>query len=569
MNTSTNRRTVGKILSLFALFVAIAFTSCRERRDTAGGLFGPTKFDEDDFVAVLSKKYVKPIDSASWNKEKLHEDIEQYQQYVYQANDYFPLWLDEDGSTKYVDELIKELENLRMDGLDPEQYNLSFLKQQRTYFDRTKTPNLDTVVAFDTACTHSYLAASHDLLFGRISAKKADPIWYHKNDSTWRPDTVLIKQLYQQGRYPTLASYRSKIPMYNVLMETRAHYDLLLKNQEFLNAKAGLVADTVPVDSYSMYIIHTEMPWLANAETDSGNTRSAQIKAYQKFYALKQSGKLDKETMAKIKGEPTDVFDHIDVNMERLRWLPQSFEDRYVIVNVPMMELFLRKDGEDVMHMNVVVGRPERKTPSIGANMANVVFNPSWGVPPTILRKDVAPGLAKSGAAYLAERRLVPYTKKGKRVNPASVTAANATNFMFRQPPGDHNALGNVKFNLPNNWDIYLHDTPHREDFDKPYRAKSSGCIRVQKPREMAEYILSVLEGKQYDQERISAVISTQSTKFVNLEKKLAVHIVYLTVFDSDNQRVRFVKDIYEKDAQVLSQLRGDTEQPKETVAKK
>jgi murein L,D-transpeptidase YcbB/YkuD len=424
------------------------------------------------------------------------------------------------------------------------------------------------VVAFDTLLTHSYLAASHDLLFGRVAVKKADPIWYHRNDSTWRPDTVLIKHLYQQGKYPALASYRSKLPTYTALMEARAHYDMLSKNQQFMNAKGALATDTVPVDSYSRYIIQTELPWTARATNDSGDTHQQLIKEYQKFYALKQTGKLDKETKAMLTAAPTEAFDRIDVNMERLRWLPQNFEDRYVIVNVPMMELFLRKDGQDVMHMNVVVGRPERKTPSLGADMANVVFNPSWGVPPTILKKDVAPGVAKSGAAYLAKKGLVVYNKRGKRVSADAVTASNATSFSFRQPPGDHNALGNVKFNLPNRWDIYLHDTPHREDFEKPYRAMSSGCIRVQKPREMAEYILNVLDGKNYDQQRIEEVVRTQSTKFVNLERKLPVHIVYLTAFDSDNQRVRFVKDIYEKDAQVLSLLKGGSGQPQESVAK-
>src|SRR5687768_4850655 len=129
MSTSINRTRAGKILSILILFVAIVFSSCRERRETVGGFFDPTKFDEDDFVAVLSKKYEKPLDSASWNKKKLHEDISEYQQYVYQANDHFPLWLDEDGNTKYADELIKELENLRMDGLDPEDYGLKTLKQ--------------------------------------------------------------------------------------------------------------------------------------------------------------------------------------------------------------------------------------------------------------------------------------------------------------------------------------------------------------------------------------------------------------------------------------------------------
>jgi murein L,D-transpeptidase YcbB/YkuD len=558
MNTSINR-TGTRFLSILILFVIIVFTSCRERRETVGGFFDPTKFDEDDFVAVLSKKYSKPIDSITWNKKKLDKDITEHQQYVYQANDYFPLWLDEDGNTKYVDELVKELENLRMDGLDPEEYSLSALKQQLKYFKDNKTPNLDTIIALDTVCTHAYLAAAHDLLFGKVSVKAADPIWYHANDTTWRPDTILIKQLYQQGKYPSLAAYRSKLPTYTALMEARAHYEVLTKNQQFISAKNTIAGDSAGArtDSISMFIIKTELPWVATTAGDSLSELQQMVKQYQEYYGMKATRKLDKETKAMLAAHPSEAFDRIDVNMERLRWLPQNFEQQYVLVNVPMMELFLRKDGQDVMHMNVVVGRPERMTPSLGADMANVVFNPSWGVPPTILKKDVVPGVAKSGAAYLAKKDLVAYDKKGRRVSADAVNASNAANFQFRQPPGDDNALGNIKFNLPNKWDIYLHDTPTKSDFGKSYRAKSSGCIRVEYPREMAEYILATLNGKAYDQQKIEEVIQTQSTKFVNLDKKLPVHIVYLTAFDSDKQRVRFISDIYKKDAKVLSLLKG------------
>lgn len=207
------------------------------------------------------------------------------------------------------------------------------------------------------------------------------------------------------------------------------------------------------------------------------------------------------------------------------------------------------------MNMRVVVGKNARQTPALNARMANVVINPSWGVPPTILKKDVLPGVQRGGSSYLARKDLKVYDHKGNPVDPSLVNASNYKQFVFRQPPGDDNALGYVKFNLPNKWDIYLHDTPHRELFAKEDRAWSSGCIRVQKPKEMAIYILHEMEGLRYTPERLDSVIQTAKTRYVTLKHKIPVHVVYLTAFDNGNGDVRFLRDFYRRDAKLAGLL--------------
>jgi murein L,D-transpeptidase YcbB/YkuD len=174
------------------------------------------------------------------------------------------------------------------------------------------------------------------------------------------------------------------------------------------------------------------------------------------------------------------------------------------------------------------------------------------------MKKDVLPGIAKGGSRYLAKKGLRVYTRKGKQVNASSINAGNYRKFMIKQPPGEDNALGDVKFNFPNPWDIYLHDTPHRDDFPKPYRAKSSGCIRVEKPREFAEFILRDIDGKQrFDQYTIDSIIQTRKTRWEILKTKIPVHIVYLTAMeDSTGNHVRLVQDIYSRDAKLLAMLR-------------
>jgi murein L,D-transpeptidase YcbB/YkuD len=310
-------------------------------------------------------------------------------------------------------------------------------------------------------------------------------------------------------------------------------------------------------DSVAIAIIKAELPWLQSVTGDSLNTTGQMIRSYQEHYGLTPTGKQDTATVRRLRMAPDEVQSTIAANMERIRWLPRELETEYLMVNVPLMELFYRKDGYDVLNMRVVVGKPARQTPSLNANMANVVFSPSWGVPPTILKQDVIPGVEKRGAtAYLDKKNLDAYDRKGRKVNPGSINSSNVRNYSYKQAPGDDNALGDIKFNLPNKWDIYLHDTPHREDFVKRYRAKSSGCIRVERPRELAEYILKEKEGKAFDLVVIDSLIQTRKTRFEQLKTRIPVHIVYLTAFeDNSKQHIRLIPDIYNRDSKLIAAL--------------
>jgi murein L,D-transpeptidase YcbB/YkuD len=177
--------------------------------------------------------------------------------------------------------------------------------------------------------------------------------------------------------------------------------------------------------------------------------------------------------------------------------------------------------------------------------MANVVFNPPWGVPPTILKNDIGPGVGRSGSAYLARKGLRAFDSKGRDVT-GSVNGSNYKRFSYRQPPGAHNSLGEVKFNLPNRWDIYLHDTPHRENFTNRLRALSSGCVRVQNPKVLAE---AILEDRNFTPEKIDSIIETRRTRFEQLKRNLPVYIVYVTVAtDSTGNLLRYLNDVYGRD---------------------
>ncbi len=243
----------------------------------------------------------------------------------------------------------------------------------------------------------------------------------------------------------------------------------------------------------------------------------------------------------------------VDANLERLRWLPQSFEEDYILTVVPMMEIMLKEKGKTTMQMKAVVGKPDRETPSLNADIVNIVFNPSWGVPPGIMKKDVIPGLLNKGTGYLDKKDLKVYDRKGNEVDPSTITADNYKGYVFRQPPSEKNALGQVKLNMPNPWDIYLHDTPSKGDFELEERYKSSGCVRLERALPLAEYILKKMNSNN-DTLQIDNVLNAGETKYIKLQHRLPVHIVYLTAYDVDG-RLQFFKDIYSKDRELAALL--------------
>lgn len=325
-------------------------------------------------------------------------------------------------------------------------------------------------------------------------------------------------------------------------------YDTLFSKTYILAARDLLMGVLDAEETDDMWFHDNDTTWIAaeglalRGYTSLDEYRS-KIPLYHKL----------KEEREKLNDTREDsLLTTIEVNLERLRWLPQELETTNITVIIPQMQLYLIDDNKEVMNMKVVLGRADRETPSLNAPIQNVVFNPSWGVPPGIMKKDVIPGMLNKGEAYLKKKGLKIYDRAGNEVSASQVNEENYKSYVFRQPPSERNALGQVKFDMPNPWNIYLHDTPSKDDFEKDDRTKSSGCVRLHYPRQLAEYLLIEMNNKEYDRERIDSLTATNDTKYVKLRSPLPVHLLYLTVADSGTSIV-YLKDIYGKDARIYS----------------
>ena len=272
------------------------------------------------------------------------------------------------------------------------------------------------------------------------------------------------------------------------------------------------------------------------------------LQRFQARHGLVSDGAVGLKTLEALNVPVEERVHQIELNLERWRWMPKSFGDRHIRVNVADFSLEVVEDARLVMQMSVVVGTQYRKTPVFSASMTYLEFAPYWTVPPTILREDKLP-LIKRNPGYLEEKhyRIVAYNDARKFIDPwqidwKSVTASNFPG-LLRMEPGPWNPLGRVKFMFPNSHNVYLHDTNEASLFDKNIRSFSSGCIRIERPRELAGYLMQ----KELDDKRLQGLFKATSPVRVSIAA-LPIHIQYWTAWVDREGLMHFRPDVYFRD---------------------
>jgi murein L,D-transpeptidase YcbB/YkuD len=239
------------------------------------------------------------------------------------------------------------------------------------------------------------------------------------------------------------------------------------------------------------------------------------------------------------------LADTLIANMERWRWLPRNLGTSYVVVNVPDYTLAVVDKGRPIWRTKIVVGKPgERATPLLSETMKYLTINPTWNVPPSIIRNEYLPALERDPGALDRIGLKVDHNRDGS--------------IRVYQPPGARNALGRIRFNFPNPFLVYQHDTPDKKLFARDERALSHGCMRVQNPEQYAEVLLGVSQPEEkYSAARIRSLYGDQE-RTINLRTPIPVHVTYQTAFVDDSQHLNLRSDIYGIDAAVLKLMRGD-----------
>jgi L,D-transpeptidase YcbB len=466
-----------------------------------------------------------------------------------------PIWLEKGGLDKdRVEALTKALLNATSDGLRIDDYPLSDLARTVMAVRETKQPTAEQFADADVLLTAAYASLGEDLLVGQVDPKTVGQSW-HIDTRDENVDSALVRTLVKKPLDKAINAMRPNDEEYQALQKELVRFRELVSKGGWKPIAAGKALKRGQSDSpvriaalrARLEAEGINVPAATSSSapaSDSGATRSrsgassgavfddglaSAVAQFQARHGINVDSALGKETLDALNVPAEYRLGQIAANLERHRWLPRSLGARYIYVNVPAFQLEAFDKGEPVLEMKVIVGQEyeDKATPVFSDSMETVVFRPYWNVTPDIQAKEIEPKLA-SDPGYLAENDMEYWNDGGAR--------------RIRQRPGPKNSLGFVKFLFPNDFNIYLHDTPNHELFGKDVRAFSHGCIRVEKPAELAQWVLG------WDASRVEqAMREGDDNQSVKLPKKIPVYITYGTAYLRDGQ-LYFGNDLYHRD---------------------
>ena len=466
------------------------------------------------------------------------------------------LWLDKQQLTNQAHDALDFISAASIHGLRPDDYHYSTLRQ----LDPTQSEN--SAQQFDILLTDGLLQLIHDISNGRLEAIVADPDWFipqtESNIGDFLQQALLTDHLISQ---------------LNSLIPTRTEYHILTnaidRYQSYVDRDGWVQIPETPLlrpgdTHHNIPLIQARLAFEGDylAVTDTANANyfdslmEQAVRRFQKKHGLKVDGIIGLETRRAMNVSASERLRQIQINLERRRWMPKELGQRYLFINLANYQLSAIENGNKKLDMRVIVGRKTRPTPSFTSQMNHLVFNPYWNVPRKLAKLDLLPKQqADLNYFYLKDIRVFS-TENGQKIEHDPYTidwgSLSRRNFPYtlRQDPGIHNALGQLKFMFPNQWDIYLHDTSHKELFTESNRSLSSGCIRVEDPIALANF--SLVEDN--SQQTVLDMIISKENRGLKLTKSLPIYAVYFTVWVEDNE-VIFSPDVYDRDQRIAELL--------------
>lgn len=478
---------------------------------------------------------------------------------TYEGHGFLPFWT----RPARIRELMELINDSADHGLIPTDYNIGQLVQ--VLQQRESTPSAEIDAEADILLTESLLRYGYHRRFGKVEGSKLDPAINFRRESFSKQSPSLT--LEQAVESSSLADFIEVVaptgPVYRHLQQKLDLYRDIAAAGGWLPVPEG---PTLRLDDKGARVTAIRRRLAVSGDLGQGSDTGSPVfdqelkgavMEFQKRHSLDSDGIVGKQSIAAM-NVPVEVrVDQLRLSLERLRWVNQEAADTLVAVNIAGFRAFFYKDGELTWQTRAMVGKHYRKTPVFRGDMAYLEFNPTWTIPPGILRNDTLPAIKKN-PNYLASKNIRVIDKNGKFVDPSTVNwnqYSKGIPYTLRQDPGPNNSLGTVKFIFPNQHFVFLHDTPHRELFSQSERAFSSGCVRIQDPLSLAELVLN--DPAKYNRSELEAIVASKKTQRVNLSPKVPVVIVYLTASVDPGGKVRFYKDVYNRDQKVLDALNG------------
>lgn len=468
----------------------------------------------------------------------------------YRARSNEPLWIGASGPRDAANDLIEELKRAGEEGLNPADYRIEAIEAA---LRDSKLGKADAAARLELMLSQSYARYARDLRQGRIPRTAL-----YTEAAMMPPPITTLSALEDAAEAPSLDDHIDDLdelnPIYAGLRDALAKLrggtgpsQIAIPAGETL--KPGASDPRVPTLRQRLGIAASPSPIYDPAMV-------AAVQGFQRSKGLKADGIIGAGTLAYLNAKPGNQAAVIIANMERARWLPANLGAKYLLADTAGFILRMYEGGRQVDAMRVVVGKEQQRTPSLVERMEYIEVNPYWNVPQSIIEEEIAPAVLAQGPGYLAQRDMevnLSWEMDSPAIDPSEVDWAAARDgiveFRVRQRPSKQNSLGLVKFMFPNEHDIYLHDTPADHLFAKELRVFSHGCVRVQRPFDLAKWVLGGDIGPVRD------AMATGETRQIPLPEKLPVYLAYFTAWPRGDGTVEYRPDIYARDRVMIGQL--------------
>lgn len=483
----------------------------------------------------------------------------------YENRIYLPAWSNDQGLLPIAQALINTIQKSELEGVNPLDYHLdpllSLIQELRKARKNNPEQSAKILTDADLLLTDAFLILGSHYLSGRINPETIDPEWIANRRGTDLTG-VLNRALDSKKIEESLKDLLPSQPGYAKLRKMLAYYRRLAETGGWPQIPAGAKLQMGDRD-VRIEQVKDRLSLTADFQAERGDepelfdaALEKSVKKFQRRNGLEVDGAIGKATLNALNISAGDRVRQIEVNLERWRWLPQDLGAKHLVVNIANYELDVVENNQTALVIKVVVGKDYRRTPVFSDKISYLVINPFWHVPPSIAMNDILPQL-REDPGYVVRKNIKVFTGWGSEevpIDPYTVdwmkVDKNNFPYRFRQDPGPNNALGRIKFMFPNQFNVYLHDTPSRELFNKTERAFSSGCIRIEKPLELAQYLL---RGSKWSEKEILGAIEKGAEQTVKLTPPFPIHILYWTAWVDDEDILQLRNDIYGRDLKLYN----------------
>ncbi len=528
-------------LCYFYFFIGLFLlgTSCKKKDSTDLDAKAPieyTKKAPENFAALS-------VDSTSLEGESTTLLFN-----LYKKNNFTTIW----NATSQRQNILNSMASSAGDGLNPQDYNLKKLSEKE---GKIASASDKERIEYDIELTAAAQKLLSHLSNGKLNPKKLYSDWEIKRNK-YDINLNLYNAIKGDSIIKIIASATPQHQVYKSLQNALKILETF-PDEKFATIKSDQkiqlndsVKDLITIKKKLIYWKDLQASAPLTATYDTLTYKA--LKRFQVRHGLSADGVIGRGTIAALNETKEDRQNQIIANMERWKWYRRSFGDYYIILNIADYKMRVVKNNDTIETRRIAVGTIKRKTPILTSKLSDIVINPTWTVPPTILKEDLVPS-ARNNREYFARTNISIFDWSNNPISPYDWDPDNYKNYRYVQGPGDNNSLGNVKFNFPNSHMVYLHDTNHKNIFGRNNRSLSSGCVRVENPLPLAEMLLN---NSRWSLDSIKSTIARLETTSVKMKDPVYIFQYYWTAW-SENGQLIFRDDIYNLDKDLSKKLRN------------